>query len=186
MQLEKAGKLVGTDSLSWGWEKQHFNFPKTKSRYFFRCVLRQRDAFRLWWPKAMAPTGNSGGQGSNLCSAGLREIRAVWVYLESRPHSQPFSTWFWARKGQSDKVPPLQKTVWTFHFHVRSKVVTTTFAMQWNSPSPVTPATGISTATTQHPQCLQCMCQISAPQNILKPNLPLRKTGKAPVKSTEF
>lgn len=146
MQLEKAGKLVGTDSLSWGWKKQHFNFPKTKSRYFFRCVLRQRDAFRLWWPETMAPTGNSGGQGSNLCSAGLRVIRAVCVYLESRPHSQPFSTWFWVRKGQSDIAPPLQKTVWTFDFHVRSKVVTTTFVMQWNSPSSVTPATGISMA----------------------------------------
>lgn len=66
------------------------------------------------------------------------------------------------------------------------KVGTTILATQWNFPFPITPATGISTATTQHPQCLQCMCQIQPPLNILKSNLPLRKAGKAPVKSTEF
>lgn len=144
----------------WAQEKQHFNYAKTKSRYFFRSVLWERDAFRLWWPKTMAPTGNSQGPGSNVCSARLRVIRAVRVYLGSGPHSQPFSTSCWVRKGQSDTVPPLQKTVWTFNFHARSKVGTTALATQWNTPSLITPATSISTATTQHPQRLQCMCQI--------------------------
>lgn len=144
----------------WVWKKQHFNFPKTKSKYFFRSVLWERDAFRLWWPETMAPTGNSGGQGSNLCPAGLRVIRAVRVYLESGRHSHPFSISFLVREGQSDTVPPLQKTVRTFHFHMRSKVGTTTLATQSNSPSLITPATGINTATTQHPQCQQCMCQV--------------------------
>lgn len=40
------------------------------------------------------------------------------------------------------------------------KAGTTTLATQWNFPFPITPAIGICTATTQHPQCLQCMCQI--------------------------
>ena len=160
IQLEKAGKVLGTDSLSECEKSSTSILLRLSQGIFFRSVLWERDAFRLWWPETMAPTGNSGGQGSNLRSAGLRVIRAVWVYLESGPHPQPFSTSFWVRKGQSDSVPPLQKTVWTFHFHMRSKMGTTTLAMQWNSPSLITPATGISTATTQRPQCLQCVCQM--------------------------
>lgn len=153
IHLEKAWKIWGTSE----------DEKKSTS-----VLLHQDILLDLWCEKEILSGCNPWPQQE------IQEAKPLLCWTQSdqgpgaRTHFQSFSTSLRVRKGQPNTVLPLQETVWIYYLHMRWKVDDekdekagiTTLATQWNFPFPITPATGTSTAATQHTQCLQCMCQI--------------------------